>query len=154
VSAIITIIHVIICAVLIVAVLLQSGKAADLAGAFGGVGSQTAFGPRGAATILSKVTTICAVLFMITSMGLWILSSKGQKSVVRGEPAGKAAAPAAATTEPKKEVTPATNPPAKPEVKPSSSTQTPSTQPISPPAQSQKSEPQKKEPAPQNKSKQ
>ena len=52
--------HVMICGLLIVVVLLQSGEAADLAGAFGGAGSQTAFGPRGAATFLSKATTWCA----------------------------------------------------------------------------------------------
>ncbi len=86
-SALITIIHVIICLILIIAVLLQSGKAADLAGAFGGVGSQTAFGPRGTATILSKVTTFGAVLFMITSLSLWILSGRGVKSAVSGEEA-------------------------------------------------------------------
>ena len=84
-SALITAIHVIICLVLIIAVLLQSGKAADLAGAFGGVGSQTAFGPRGTATLLSKATTICAILFMVTSLGLWILSGREVKSAVSGE---------------------------------------------------------------------
>ena len=52
------------CLVLVVVVLLQSGKAADLAGAFGGAGSQTAFGPRGAATILSQATTWCAVMLV------------------------------------------------------------------------------------------
>jgi preprotein translocase subunit SecG len=87
VSAIITTIHVAICLVLIIAVLLQSGKAADLAGAFGGVGSQTAFGPRGSASILSKVTTIGAILFMITSMSLWVLSGRGVRSAVSGEKA-------------------------------------------------------------------
>lgn len=86
-NALITIVHIVVCVILILAVLLQSGKAGDLAGAFGGVGSQSVFGPRGAATLLSKVTTISAVLFMITSMGLWILSSKGTRSVVRGEQA-------------------------------------------------------------------
>ncbi len=58
------------CLVLIIVVLLQSGKAADLAGAFGGAGSQTAFGPRGAATILSQATTWCAVMFMVCAMSL------------------------------------------------------------------------------------
>src|SRR5437764_8192708 len=58
------------CFVLIIVVLLQSGKAADLAGAFGGAGSQTAFGPRGAATLLSRATTWCAVMFMICAMAL------------------------------------------------------------------------------------
>ena len=60
--------HVCVCFLLAVVVLLQSGSAADLAGAFGGAGSQTAFGPRGAATILSRATTWCAVMFMLTSM--------------------------------------------------------------------------------------
>ena len=59
-----TIIHVLVCLFLIIVVLLQSGKAADLAGAFGGMGSQTAFGPRGSATLLSKATTISAIVFM------------------------------------------------------------------------------------------
>ena len=58
------------CLVLIVVVLLQSGKAADLAGAFGGAGSQTAFGPRGAATILSQATTWCAIMFMVCAMAM------------------------------------------------------------------------------------
>ena len=62
--------HILICGLLIVVVLLQSGEAADLAGAFGGAGSQTAFGPRGAATFLSKATTWCAIMFMLTSMAL------------------------------------------------------------------------------------
>jgi preprotein translocase subunit SecG len=65
-----TIIHVLVCLFLVVVVLLQSGKAADLAGAFGGMGSQTAFGPRGTATLLSKWTTIAAALFMVTSLSL------------------------------------------------------------------------------------
>ncbi len=67
-----TVLHVLICLFLIVVVLLQSGKAADLAGAFGGMGSQTAFGPRGAATVLTKATTTAAVLFMVTSVWLGI----------------------------------------------------------------------------------
>ncbi len=102
-SALITIIHVIVCIILILAVLLQSGKAADLAGAFGGMGSQSVFGPRGAATLLTKLTTISAVLFMITSLGLWILSSRGTtRSVLSGEETPMQETPAA-TTEVKKE---------------------------------------------------
>src|SRR5437016_5452514 len=62
--------HVLVCGLLIIVVLLQSGEAADLAGAFGGAGSQTAFGPRGAATFLTKATTWCAIMFMLTSMAL------------------------------------------------------------------------------------
>ena len=108
-SELITTIHIIVCIVLIIAVLLQSGKSADLAGAFGGGGTQTVFGPRGAATFLSKVTTICAVLFMLTSLGLWFLSAKGTGSVVGGEEAPAKELPAAAETkagtETKKEAT-------------------------------------------------
>ena len=65
-----TAVHILVSFLLVVVVLLQSGKAADLAGAFGGAGSQTAFGPRGAATFLSKATTWCAVMFMLTSIAL------------------------------------------------------------------------------------
>jgi preprotein translocase subunit SecG len=66
---------------LVVVVLLQSGKAADLAGAFGGMGSQTVFGPRGSATVLSKATTIAAALFMITSLSLSIMATRGGAAV-------------------------------------------------------------------------
>jgi preprotein translocase subunit SecG len=85
VNALIVVVHVVVCLILILAVLLQSGKAADLAGAFGGAGSQTEFGSRGTASLLSKVTTGAAVIFMLTSLGLWILSAKGTSSVVGGE---------------------------------------------------------------------
>ena len=73
-----TIVHVLVCFFLVVVVLLQSGKAADLAGAFGGMGSQTAFGPRGSATVLSKATTIAAALFMVTSMSLAIMATRSR----------------------------------------------------------------------------
>ena len=76
-----TIIHVIVCLFLVIVVLLQSGKAADLAGAFGGMGSQTAFGPRGSATVLTKATTIAAGLFMITSLTLSVLGTRSGGSV-------------------------------------------------------------------------
>lgn len=69
------------CMVLIIVVLLQSGKAADLAGAFGGAGSQTAFGPRGAANVLSKATTWCAVMFMLCAMALVL---RTDRAVVQG----------------------------------------------------------------------
>jgi preprotein translocase subunit SecG len=65
------------CLVLIIVVLLQSGKAADLAGAFGGAGSQTAFGPRGAASILSQATTWCAVMFMVCALALVVRVDAG-----------------------------------------------------------------------------
>ncbi|MFC2146229.1 preprotein translocase subunit SecG [Acidobacteriota bacterium] len=78
--------HIIVCLLLVIIVLLQSGKAADLAGAFGGMGSQSTFGPRGSASFLSKMTTTLAVLFMVTSLSLWIFASNrsGPKTVVDG----------------------------------------------------------------------
>lgn len=77
ISGILIFIHVVVCLFLIIVVLLQSGKAADLAGAFGGMGSQTAFGPRGSATLLSKATTISAIVFMLTSISLSIVATRG-----------------------------------------------------------------------------
>ncbi len=65
--------HVIACFFLIAVVLLQQGKGQDLASAFGGGGSQAAFGPRGSATVLSRATTILAGLFMVTSLTLSVL---------------------------------------------------------------------------------
>ncbi|MBX6359383.1 preprotein translocase subunit SecG [Pseudacidobacterium ailaaui] len=79
-------IHVLVCIFLVIVILLQQGKSADLAGAFGGQGSQTAFGPRGAANVLTRITTWCAVIFMLTSIGLTILMQKrtGGHSVLEG----------------------------------------------------------------------
>jgi len=80
--------HVIVCVILVLVVLLQSGRGADLAGAFGGGATQTAFGSRGPASFLSKMTTIAAVVFMLTSIGLSLISTKTEaKSVL--ETAGK-----------------------------------------------------------------
>ena len=102
-----TIIHVIVCSFLVIVVLLQSGKAADLAGAFGGMGSQTAFGPRGSATVLTKATTIAAALFMLTSLSLSVMATRvgvtgGGKSVLDKvkAPATTGAVPPAAGTPP------------------------------------------------------
>jgi preprotein translocase subunit SecG len=67
------VLHVIVCLFLIGVVLLQQGRSADLAGAFGGQGSQTAFGPRAAANVLTRLTTWSAVLFMCTSITLTVL---------------------------------------------------------------------------------
>ena|SRR5450631_3445634 len=81
-----TIIHVIVCAFLIIVVLLQSGQSGDIAAAFGGMGSQTAFGPRGSATVLSRVTTWSAIIFMVTSITLSVLAQRrsGSNSVLQG----------------------------------------------------------------------
>ena len=92
--------HVLVCLFLIVVVLLQSGKAADLAGAFGGMGSQTAFGPRGSATLLSKATTISAIAFMFTSVTLSIMGTRvaggggGGSTILERHPVKTAPAPA------------------------------------------------------------
>ncbi|HWZ83388.1 MAG TPA: preprotein translocase subunit SecG [Terriglobales bacterium] len=84
VMVLITIVHVIVCLFLIAVVLLQSGKSGDLAAAFGGQGSQTAFGPRGAATALTKATTWSAIIFIVTSITLSIFASRrtGPSSVL------------------------------------------------------------------------
>jgi preprotein translocase subunit SecG len=81
-TALFTTIHITAAVIMILVVLLQSGKSADLAGAFGGGGSQTAFGPRGAATLLSKMTTASAIIFMVTSFTLAIMASKRSTSSV------------------------------------------------------------------------
>jgi len=87
------IIHVIVCLFLIGVVLLQQGKSADLAGAFGGQGSQTAFGPRGAANLLTKLTAWGAVLFMVLSISLTVLLSRANvsHSVLSGTPTQQSA---------------------------------------------------------------
>ena len=83
-TTLLLIIHVIVCLMLIAIVLLQSGKGAELGAAFGG-SSQTLFGSRGAATFLSKITTIAAIVFMITSLTLAVVTAKGG-SVVKKTP--------------------------------------------------------------------
>jgi preprotein translocase subunit SecG len=104
------------CLVLIIVVLLQSGKAADLAGAFGGAGSQTAFGPRGAANVLSKATTWCAIMFMLCAMALVLRTDKavGQGSSILqnvSQPAPKPAPVTPPTTAAKTPAATAVTPP-------------------------------------------
>jgi preprotein translocase subunit SecG len=81
---VLTFVHILVCVFLVIVVLLQSGKAADVAAAFGGMGSQTAFGPRGTATALSRATTVAAGLFMVTSMVLAIMATGGAGPGVGG----------------------------------------------------------------------
>src|SRR5438552_7724498 len=158
------------CLVLIIVVLLQSGKAADLAGAFGGAGSQTAFGPRGAANVLSKATTWCAIMFMVCAFAMVLRTDKAVgagSSVLEkvSQPTPKAPAPAPATspsTTPA--TTPATSQPAsqptsapatKPATAPATSqpasqpTSTPATQPATAPATPQPASQPTPPPAPQ-----
>ena len=92
----VVILHVICCLFLIGVVLLQQGRSADLAGAFGGQGSQTAFGPRAAANVLTRLTTWSAIIFMITSVSLTVLyvRSSGPHSVLEGTKPAPVSAPA------------------------------------------------------------
>jgi preprotein translocase subunit SecG len=84
-TILITVVHVFVCLFLIIVVLLQSGQSGDIAAAFGGMGSQTAFGPRGAATVLTRATTWCAIIFMLTSITLSVIASRktGSGSVLQ-----------------------------------------------------------------------
>jgi len=110
-TVLITILHVLVCLFLIGVVLLQHGKSADLAATFGGAGSQAAFGPRGAATLLSRITTWSAIIFMITSITLSIVASRrtsGTGSILSGE---KAAPTQQAPASPATQQTPNTPPP-------------------------------------------
>jgi preprotein translocase subunit SecG len=86
-NVLLLIVHVAVCLMLILVVLLQTGKRADLAGAFGGGGSQTAFGARGAATFLSKATTVAATVFMITSLALAYRLGQSTEATVVGDTA-------------------------------------------------------------------
>ena len=108
----VTAVHIMVCLFLIIVVLLQSGKSGDIAAAFGGMGSQTAFGPRGAATALSKATTWSAVIFMVTSITLSVFAVKRTGatagSVLSGvqqttsQPAAPAPKPSAPASQPAK----------------------------------------------------
>jgi preprotein translocase subunit SecG len=100
--------HVIACLFLIGVVLLQQGKSQDLASAFGGGGTQTAFGPRGSANVLSRATTVLAGVFMITSLGLSMMRTQSS-SILDKVPAATPSASPAATTSP---AAPATTTPA------------------------------------------
>ena len=121
-TILLVIVHVIVSIFLILVVLVQQGKGADLAGAFGGGGSQTAFGARGATTLLHKLTTGFFVLFVITSMTLSILQARPRASVMSGQPAAAPTAPATSTQAP---ATPA----------PAQTTPAPTTAAPAPPAQ-------------------
>jgi preprotein translocase subunit SecG len=89
-------IHIVVCLFIIIVVLLQSGKSADVAAAFGGMGSQTAFGPRSAANVLTKATTWSAIIFMVTSIALSIMMGRHtSNSVLEGvKPPKQTSAPA------------------------------------------------------------
>src|SRR6266576_2730932 len=131
------------CLVLIIVVLLQSGKAADLAGAFGGAGSQTAFGPRGAANVLSKATTWCAIMFMVCAFAMVLRTDKavGAGSSVLEKVSQPAPKPAPVTNPAAPAPAPATKPATAP------ATSQPGSKPASqPPAASQPAPAQPKKP--------
>jgi preprotein translocase subunit SecG len=90
------VLHLIVCFFLIGVVLIQQGRSADLAGAFGGQGSQTAFGPRAAANVLTRLTTWAAIIFMCTSIGLVVLynRSTASHSVLSGSKPAPVSTPA------------------------------------------------------------
>jgi preprotein translocase subunit SecG len=118
------------CLVLIVVVLLQSGKAADLAGAFGGAGSQTAFGPRGAATILSQATTWCAIMFMLCALAMVVRVDRaaGVGGSVIYDTQKPASKPATTPAQAPATSTPATTPPATQQPQQQAPTSTPQQQ--------------------------
>ncbi len=113
--------HILVSIILIAVVLLQSGKGADLAGAFGGGGSQTAFGPRGAGTFLGKLTTACAIIFMVTSLALAIMYNKRTNSII-GDRAPRPGVPQTATPPPSQ---PLSRPQAQPQQQPPASSKQP-----------------------------
>jgi preprotein translocase subunit SecG len=94
----VTTLYVIVCLLLLLVILLQQGKGGDMASAFGGVSSQTAFGARGGATVLSKTTAVLAVLFMLGALALAIVGQRGPGSLVSGTPAPPRPASPPATT--------------------------------------------------------
>ena len=123
VSYVLVTLHILVCFVLIVVIMLQSGSAADLAGAFGGAGSQTAFGPRSATTFLSRATTWCAIVFMMTSLALSVKRAPAGALAEQGSILEQTTQPAPAPAKPK--------------------TQIPVQKPVLPPAQPQQKPPQK-----------
>jgi preprotein translocase subunit SecG len=139
------------CLVLIIVVLLQSGKAADLAGAFGGAGSQTAFGPRGAANVLSKATTWCAVMFMVCAFAMVLRTDKAveQSGSILQKVSQSAPKPAPVATP----VVPQPNthdalPPAQQPAAQAPASQAPVTQPAPATSQPAQKTPQTSQPAP------
>jgi len=81
--------YILTCLVLLLVVLLQQGKGGDIASAFGGSSSQTAFGARTGATLLSRATTVCAALFMLGALALAVIGHRGTSSVVGSLPTPK-----------------------------------------------------------------
>jgi preprotein translocase subunit SecG len=117
--------YVLSCFVLMLVVLIQQGKGGDLASAFGGGSSQAAFGARAGATLLTKVTWVCAAFFIIGALGLSIIGHRGPSSVLGSVPLPKAPAqssvPAPSVPKPATPPAPAAQPPAAPATQPPAS---------------------------------
>ncbi|MBP99791.1 MAG: preprotein translocase subunit SecG [Acidobacteria bacterium] len=121
--SLLTALHVVVCALLVAAVLMQQGKGGDIAASFGGSGSQTAFGARAGASLLTRATTVLGALFMIGSMSLAIMGQNDSSSVLSGVE-GPGLQPATPVTAPV-EVDPA----------PETPTEDPAEEPAEPPAE-------------------
>ena len=127
----VTALYVFVCFVLLMVILLQQGKGGDMASAFGGGSSQTAFGARGGATLLSKITAVFAGLFMLVALGLAIIGERGDDdTLLRGTPGPAVPAPAPAPATPESTTAPAPAP-----ATPESSTLPPASQPAAPEGQ-------------------
>ena len=111
--------YVLVCLVLSLVILLQQGRGGDIASAFGGSSSQAAFGARSGATLLTKATSVAAVLFMLFALALSIIGQRGTGSVVSGTPAPP---PAAKPLTPPRSTAPAATPSAAPATPPATST--------------------------------
>ena len=96
-TILLTIVHILVCLFLVLIVLTQQGKGQDLASAFGGAGSQAAFGARGTATLLTKITAVVAGLFMVTSLLLGYVQGDPESESVVNAPGVMTPAPASAT---------------------------------------------------------
>ena len=144
----VTTVHIIVCLFIVIVVLLQSGTSGDISAAFGGQGSQTAFGPRGAATLLSRATTWCAVMFMVCAMALVLRVDKAGgtggsvlERTSKPAPAKSApATPAPVTPAPQSNTTPT---PAPAQATPQTTPQSNSTPASKPPASAPASQPKK-----------
>ena len=126
---IVSTVYVVVCLVLVLVVLLQQGRAGDIASAFGGSSSQTAFGARSGATLLSRATTACAVLFMLGALMLAVIWQRGPGSLVGGVAAPIKSAPAKPGS---------AAPKGTPQTTPTPGAQTPAPQTTPPPAPTKK----------------
>ncbi len=115
-SVLLIVLHVIVCVALIMIVLLQTGKGADMGAAFGGGSSQSLFGSTGASTFLSKATTVAAIVFMLTSLALaYVSSNRTGKSIMTNTPVPVSAPAASETKADATQNTPQTAAPSQPQ---------------------------------------